>query len=119
MEKAAVGIVTYNRPSQFEVVAEAAIRHFDVPIFAHNDGSPQVEKYAALRKKFDGSLDLFNAPENHGVGYSKNRLLARMLRSGADGLFVLEVIPQSPDAITTYVEGWGIGHPSGRLRAAG
>lgn len=103
-----VGVVTYNRSSNFRKCVKALLAHAPegVQVYAYDDGSDpmelrQVEKTVA---RYNGQIR-FSHGTNRGVSHAKNQLLERMLADGCDWLFTLEddILLRSPEAILGYV----------------
>lgn len=102
----AVGITTYNRPEFFQKVAFAAVTHFSstADLFVYNDGSEPNDAYERVFAALPKSVRVTNARENWGVAHAKNALLRAM--RDYDYLFLLEddIVPQSRDALTGYID---------------
>ena len=120
--KVAVGITTYNRPQFADKsirAARAALAGLDCPLAVYNDGSGAKHRGAYKRAyRRAESATIFDASENRGVAYAKNRLIDWMLKdTNAEWLFLLEddILIESPEAVTEYIriaEQTGIHHLS-------
>ena len=104
---AAIGIVTFNRPTFFEKCAKSVVKHLDVPVFVYNDGSDPKHN-GAYKRGYRALPDahIVHRTENHGVAYAKNQLLLAMLATDADWLILCEddLKILGPGAVDGYVQ---------------
>ena len=117
----ALGITTWNRPDFAKACVESVAEHLTGVVdylFLYNDASEiqHAESYNYIYKSLEavGGI-VFDATENKGVAFAKNRLLEAMLETDADWFFLLEDdhVITDPKAITEYVatsERTGIHH---------
>jgi len=119
----ALGITTWNRPDFAKVCVESVAEHLTGVVdylFLYNDASEKkyAGSYADVYKSFEAiGGKVFDATENKGVAFAKNRLLEAMLETDADWFFLLEDdhAITDPKAITEYIatsERTGIHHLS-------
>jgi len=110
--KAAIGIVTYNRPEFAEKCTKAIAAKLPgvvEGVYMYNDGSDSLHNGAYERayrplKPMDATI--VKASTNRGVAYAKNRLLEMMLEdTNADYLFLIEddIRILNPRCIRTYM----------------
>jgi GT2 family glycosyltransferase len=114
--RVAVGITTYNREDYYRECARSVAEHLSGladAVYVHDDGSDE-ESFELHQQITQMELaDRFSRVvacgehegRNHGVAYSKNRLLEMMLADGADWLFLLEddIVITSPEAVSGYL----------------
>jgi GT2 family glycosyltransferase len=113
----AIGITTYNREDYFRESARSVAEHLSGlvdAVYVHDDGSDE-QSFATHQEIIQTEL-VGRFPRvcarggtksgNHGVAYSKNRLLEKMLADGADWLFLLEddILITSPQAVSGYLK---------------
>lgn len=109
--KLGVGLSTYNRPEYFKQSIESGIKHIldivDV-FYVYNDGSDKKfeKEYQEIYKTLPDKIKVIDCKENHGVAFSKNRLLEKMMADNCDYMWLWEddIIIKDEKAVTGYID---------------
>lgn len=103
-----IGITTYNRADYFKDCIESVIEHLAPHVdfvFVYNDGSKRKD-YEPVYSTLPDKIHVEHKNKNRGVAHAKNWLLKRMMREGADVMFLLEddLIIKHPKALFEYLK---------------
>lgn len=113
-KKIGVGVVTYNRPEQFNKLFSSLQNCKDkidhLCIYEDSVGNnPEHVNYIyseQLRWKGDNTLMIITTDSNTGVGVAKNQCLNHLLNKGCDYIFLIEddIFIKDPKVFEKYIE---------------